>query len=113
MSRDGGVPVASLRQLRRHLVILVALVSCGCGTMANLDGRSRPLLDRINQEAPRPFGGVRKDFQWLKSIKVPANLIFLADVPFSLVGDVVTLPRTLKRRQERSQSRISQTHQPE
>jgi hypothetical protein len=63
--------------------------------MANLDGRPHPWLSQIGQEPPKPFGGVRKDVVWIKTTGIPGNLLFVADLPVSLVGDLVTLPKTV------------------
>jgi hypothetical protein len=49
----------------------------------------------VGQDAPRPFGGVRKDIGWIKTTGIPGNLMFVADLPVSLIGDVVTLPKTV------------------
>ncbi len=43
----------------------------------------------------RPFGGVRRDLEWLKSEKSPDNLKYAADLPLSAIGDLVTLPKTV------------------
>ena len=67
----------------------------GCGTMANLEGRPHPWVSQVGQDPPRPFGGVRKDLGWIRTSAVPGNLMFVADLPISLVGDLVTLPKTV------------------
>jgi uncharacterized protein YceK len=66
------------RRLYCGLFLGVAL--CGCGTMENLKGGDRAI-----------YGGVRQDFQNVSSGKTGA----LLDVPFSVVGDTVTLPVTV------------------
>jgi hypothetical protein len=38
---------------------------------------------------------VRKDVGWIKTTAIPGNLLFVADLPVSLVGDLVTLPKTV------------------
>ena len=48
------------------------------------------------QEVSRPFGGVRRDIEWVQVGQVPRiNLVYVADLPLSLVGDLVTLPKTV------------------
>ncbi len=63
--------------------------------MANLEGRPHPWPSQVGQDPPRPFGGVKKDIGWIKTSGVPGNLMFVADLPISLVGDLVTLPKTV------------------
>ena len=87
----------------------------GCGTMVNLDGREWPYHFELGQKGPvmpQPFGGVARDLKWMtfplwdekcanealakKLTHFAATTIFWTmDVPFSLVGDVVTLPKTI------------------
>ena len=43
----------------------------------------------------RPFGGVRRDVEWIKSGTAPENLKYVADLPLSVVGDILTLPTTV------------------
>jgi hypothetical protein len=63
--------------------------------MANLDGRRLPSLSQSGQELTTPFGGVRRDIEWVQSVNSPGNLMFLADLPLSVIGDLVTLPKTV------------------
>lgn len=72
----------------RCCVPLLLLVT-GCGTMANLDGRDRPGLALPKQSATTLFGGVGRDVKWIGE----GNVFLAADLPFSLIGDVVTAPR--------------------
>lgn len=83
-----------MRIIRRLPVYAVALLLCGCGTMANLDGRRYALMDLSDQVRPRIFGGVANDIRWAPTI------ILLPDLPVSLVADVVTIPEVLKRQAE-------------
>jgi len=88
---------------------LLPLAGFGCGTIANLDGRNYPLMDVPNQAAPLPFGGVANDVRWMSW----GLVYFAADVPFSVVADVVTLPAALgdtsgqQRHQEKVRTEIS------
>jgi len=70
----------------------VLLFSSGCGTLANLNAQKYPLMG--GTEPTRPFGGVRRDVGWVTSVTAPYNLLFAADLPVSLIGDVATLPIT-------------------
>jgi len=63
--------------------------------MANIEGRRLPSPGPSGQEVSRPFGGVRRDIEWLHAEKTPGNLKYVADLPLSLVGDLVTLPKTV------------------
>ena len=63
--------------------------------MANLEGRRLPPPSPPGQEVSTPFGGIRRDIDWVKSEKSPGNLVYVADLPLSLVGDLVTLPKTV------------------
>jgi hypothetical protein len=80
------------------------IATSGCGTMANLEGKSLPMISHVQVEEPRPFGGVGRDIRWISTMTPPANLMFVGDLPLSLVGDVVTLPRTLRNKPARLES---------
>jgi hypothetical protein len=107
----GNVPRKELGMLRYLLVLVpVALVS-GCGTMANVDGRSFAMLGPPDRE-PRPFGGVANDFRWVREQTervvapedlgaVPLNVASacyfgVIDLPMSLIGDLLTLPALIQ-----------------
>jgi hypothetical protein len=90
-----GEPNMSMQRLMGYLALSAILTSPGCGTMANMDGRRLPLLSQSGQELSTPFGGVRRDIEWVKSVQAPSNLLYVADLPLSLVGDLVTLPKTV------------------
>jgi uncharacterized protein YceK len=85
----------SPKELLGLVALLGILASSGCGTMANLEGRPHPWPGQAGQDPPKPFGGVRKDVGWIKTTGIPGNLMFVADLPVSLVGDLVTLPKTV------------------
>jgi len=63
--------------------------------MANLEGRPHPWPGQAGQDPPRVFGGIRKDVEWIKTTGIPGNIMFVGDLPLSLVGDLVTLPQTV------------------
>ncbi len=88
-------------------LLLSSLPVAGCGTVANL-ARSRP-----EAGGKSPFGGLRQDVGWInkaadgefgfgthakpeleQSPQVGLMLLCVADLPFSLIGDVVTWPYT-------------------
>jgi hypothetical protein len=87
------------------LVLIVA--ATGCGTMRNLEGRQHYGGQQREWAPPQPFGGVGNDARWLgetvadvdEVLDVPGAVVtcafILVDMPLSLVGDVITLPRTL------------------
>lgn len=81
------------------LAAVVILACAGCGTMANLSGRQFALISRPGEVPVQPFGGVSRDVAWMKNATrlgdPVATAFFVADVPFSFVGDVVTLPQTI------------------
>jgi uncharacterized protein YceK len=83
------------KRLMGLLALLAIFASSGCGTMANLDGRPHPWPGQVGQDPPLPFGGVKKDVVWIKTTGIPGNLMFVADLPVSFVGDLVTLPKTV------------------
>jgi hypothetical protein len=78
-----------------YLALAGGFASLGCGTMANLDGRQLPPPSPPGKVVATPFGGVRRDIEWAKSTESPGNLRYVADLPLSLVGDLVTLPKTV------------------
>jgi hypothetical protein len=84
-----------MQRVMGYFALFAALTSSGCGTMANIEGRRLPPPSPAGQELTRPFGGVRRDIEWAKSVKSPDNLKYVADLPLSLVGDLVTLPKTV------------------
>ena len=86
-------------------VLLSCLSTAGCGTVANL------VKPGPAEGGKTPFGGVRQDVWCLKKAatgdcdskthpesgseqhrQVPLMLLCAADLPFSLLGDVVTWP---------------------
>lgn len=100
------------------LILSLALLLSGCGTLANLDG-STGFMSLPGQRPSRMYGGVRNEIDGLMSIDglvwgehslPPAELPFvavgatltLADIPVSFVADTLTLPIVLQ--QQRTQS---------
>ncbi|QEL14898.1 YceK/YidQ family lipoprotein [Limnoglobus roseus] len=107
------------RRTKRMIILAAALLSGGCGTVANV---ALPLeasvnvgpeasfeekaASRINCPPPRlVYGGVQFDYSVLCSLARGRwsylNLIYVPmatlDLPLSAVGDTVTLPVTLAR----------------
>lgn len=94
----------------RMLAISALPLLAGCGTLANVDGRSYALIGPPDREI-RPFGGVANDLRWIRehagrvvapeySATIPVSLTVigffgLIDLPLSLIGDFVTLPQIL------------------
>ena len=101
----------SMTRMMGYLAQFVVLTSSGCGTLANIDGRRLPPPSPAGQEVSRPFGGVRRDIEWLKAGTAPGNLVYAADLPLSLVGDLVTLPKTVIGSQSDSLLRESDSNQ--
>ncbi len=85
----------SIERVMGKIALFAVLTTSGCGTMANIDGRRLPPPGPAGQEVTRPFGGIRRDIEWVKSVRAPGNLLYVADLPLSLVGDLVTLPQTV------------------
>jgi uncharacterized protein YceK len=84
-----------IQKVMGSLALTAVLTSSGCGTMANIEGRQLPPPSPAGQEICRPFGGVRRDIAWAKASASPGNLKYVADLPLSLVGDIVTLPKAV------------------
>jgi uncharacterized protein YceK len=82
------------RSLMMALLAVSSAPSSGCGTFANV-------LASSGSVPPAPFGGVRNDFDAMAR----GNVLFGVDIPFSLIGDLVTLPDILV---ERSRSRATE-----
>ena len=92
--------------MARTSVMLVAAalllgMNSGCGTMANLQGRTFFTAICVPSRPPIPLGGAGTDvFVIGKAFVRPLGrdgtwffaTMALIDLPFSLVGDVVTLP---------------------
>ena len=95
--------------MSRFLTLCVASLLGGCGTMANMDGRSHVLLS--HEREPRAFGGVINDIRWARDqseraiesstvMAIPFNIVLagyfgFVDLPLSLIGDIVTLPKVM------------------
>jgi hypothetical protein len=80
----------------------IVVAGSGCGTMANMEGKKLPLLSPVDEEEPRPFGGVGRDIRWISRLN-PPSLIFVPDIPLSLIGDLATLPRALRKKPHANQ----------
>jgi hypothetical protein len=79
----------------RWLALVAGFAAFGCGTMANLDGRRLPGPSPTGQVLTTPFGGVRRDLEWVKTAESTDKLRYIADLPLSLMADLVTLPKTV------------------
>lgn len=92
----------------RVALVLASLPIAGCGTVANL------ARTRVEEGGTSPFGGVRQDLACLQKSatgesgprahpqpgseqypQVALMFFCAADLPFSLVGDLVTWPYTM------------------
>jgi uncharacterized protein YceK len=96
---------------RQLLALFAAVLLSGCGTLANMQNRSVPAIGPPDRET-RTFGGVANDVRWVgeqisrvaapeESWEVPVGLAMagyfgLVDLPFSLVGDILTLPKVVR-----------------
>ena len=93
----------------RRFGLIIAVASCllnscsGCGTFektvsvnsAAMVTTAPGVVTEPNWSKPRyaPFGGVAKDFEWIMAAGQPIDVIrSIVDLPFSLIGDIVTLP---------------------
>src|ERR1043166_267560 len=79
------------------LIAITLLAVCGCGTLENTMAFNikslAPPLDPVQSPRFAPFGGVAKDVEWVRTANQPIDVIdSVVDMPFSLVGDLVTLP---------------------
>jgi len=71
------------------LLILLTCSLTGCGTISNLNEQDQPLIGLHRDVSV--YGGVRNDIRWFWQ-NYPCWII---DLPFSAVGDTVTLPLVL------------------
>jgi uncharacterized protein YceK len=70
-------------------LLFASLPIAGCGTVANL------VTTRPEDGGKSPFGGVRQDVSCIQNpVSEQYRLFCAADLPFSLVGDVLTWPYT-------------------
>jgi uncharacterized protein YceK len=116
-------------------IALLLTVTSGCGTMANLAGNESLPLWGVNagpHRPPMPFGGLANDYcklgkgwemLWpeLREPRAPEGTLaaflqdyggtpgLLLDMPFSLAGDIVTLPLTTYTYIRASQNPTDQT----
>src|SRR5260370_40533687 len=85
--------------------LLVTALASGGGTMANLKGKEVTCIGPSNVKPPEILGGVCLDAKWigrcvedaqenplLPILKIPVYAFFMADMPFSFVGDLLTIP---------------------
>lgn len=92
------------------LIAVIAPFVLGCGTMANMDGRSFALMGPPDRET-QLYGGAANDFRWVgeQAGRVvapdePTDVLFgivmmgyfgLIDLPLSFIGDTLTLPQVI------------------
>ncbi|MBI3406865.1 MAG: hypothetical protein HY040_00730 [Planctomycetes bacterium] len=87
------------------MIWLTTPILSGCGTISNLEGSRGFLMKGPPDREPRPFGGVIQDSEFLlrpvmakdlsmgeRILIAPICSLFLLDIPFSVVGDMATLP---------------------
>jgi hypothetical protein len=84
-----------MRKVLHYLVLAAGITPLGCGTMANIEGRKLPAQGRPGEVVTTPFGGIRRDIEWAQSTDSPEKLRYVADLPLSFFGDLVTLPKTV------------------
>jgi uncharacterized protein YceK len=63
------------------VVFTTAFVGPGCATAQNQ-----------KRNPPRIYGGVREDFKTMGAYPIFVPCILIFDLPFTIVGDTVTLP---------------------
>jgi uncharacterized protein YceK len=92
------------------IIAIVALFTAGCGTVANMNGSGDLMINPMTFQEPKPFGGVVIDAHWaserVRSALSPdgdlpvdlalAGYVGVVDLPLSLVGDTLTLPKILQ-----------------
>src|SRR5690348_14386606 len=87
---NGKIPAAGV-------VVWALAALSGCGTIKNLSPNPLPLP--INDHPQSVYGGVRLDAKAAQALTSggpdPLALILTLDLPFSLVGDTLTLPYIL------------------
>lgn len=83
--------------MTRIFLLIVALCPAGCGTIANLRApiQDTPGYRAMGPTGCEPFGGVHRSAVaggMIWAAAGPTGLAGFVDVPFSLAGDVATLP---------------------
>ena len=81
-----------MRQPTNVLAALLLSALVGCGTIANMRGETVVHFGGPFACQTRPFGGVVQDVNVV--VGIPGGFLMIADLPFSFVGDLVTLPWT-------------------
>jgi uncharacterized protein YceK len=94
----------TIRRMGRWALAAVALLLGGCGTTANL------FLFSPEEGGKQVFGGVRADWKAAQEFAQPGPayvndagervtraMLFTMDMPFSIVGDTLTLPVTISK----------------
>ena len=78
-----------MRRNRAIIAFLLCTIS-GCGTISNMRGETVISMGGPVPTPTKPFGGVIQDAS--AAFGMPGGIVLIADLPFSLVGDAVTLP---------------------
>jgi uncharacterized protein YceK len=73
------------------LTVPLLLGVSGCGTIANMQGQTVVSIGGPFPAPTIPFGGVVQDAKVMAGIPF-LGLAMVADLPFSIVGDLATLP---------------------
>jgi uncharacterized protein YceK len=104
-----------MRAVAFSLIPFLACAACGCGTIDNIVGAGTPAADPSVNITPHNviYGGVKQDaeYAWQQLNPVGISAIFsgpfffetglyhglcaIVDIPFSAVGDTLTLPITI------------------
>jgi len=80
-----------MRQVAVIVIVTLLAAGSGCGTIANMHGETFIHMGGPFPCPTEPFGGVQQD---VSGLRMPLGFMLLADLPFSFVGDIVTLPWT-------------------
>jgi len=85
------------------LAFMLTVISCGCGTIGNNDRYEGPA---------RPYGGVMTDFVMGTGREIGCGPWWFLDMPFSLIGDTLSLPFNAHWNHQIRQFEQSKTNEP-
>lgn len=77
--------------MKKLLCLLIAITLCSCGTYLNLQAEN---AHKALGFEGMPYGGVMYDFSFMV-IAYPFGILLIVDVPFTIIGDTLTLPYIL------------------